>query len=509
MQKFAYFQPESLPQAFRTMEQFKGAAEYIAGGTDILIRIKQKTVAPQALISLQKINTLRGISQNEDLVLGSMTLLRDIEQAADLKAKYPALPQAAALLANPQVRNVATIGGNLCNAAPSADCVPPLLALGAVAVLEGPGGRREIPLDDFFSGPGETCKDLLEILTCIRIPEPPAGALSAFLKTGRVHQDIAKVNAAVLLVMENKICRECRLAVGAVAPVPLRLKRIEQILPGRAIEPDLLEEAAAMAREDVAPITDTRSSAEYRRELTGVLVKRAILKALQGTEAESRSHRVHSSNQRSEEPIRQTEKSETPPERRPLRAGGPNPKVAPGPEALADGGLQSARRRLIHFTLNGFQVTAEIKSHQMLLQVLREQFELTGTKEGCGEGECGACTVIVDGATANSCLYPAFEVEGKSVTTIEGLLGEGNQLHPVQQAFVENGGVQCGFCSPGMIMSAKALLDRNPDPTTEEIRRAIAGNLCRCTGYVQIVDSIRRGAEKLLTAQEGSPKEVK
>ena len=154
-------------------------------------------------------------------------------------------------------------------------------------------------------------------------------------------------------------------------------------------------------------------------------------------------------------------------------------------------------KKAIHFTLNGHDVSAEVESHRMLLQVLRDNFHLTGTKDGCGQGECGACTVLVDGVSVNSCLFPAFEVEGKSVTTIEGLVGEGNRLHPVQEAFVENGGVQCGFCTPGMIMSAKALLDENPHPTEEEIREGISGNLCRCTGYVQIIDSIRKAAKSL------------
>lgn len=154
-------------------------------------------------------------------------------------------------------------------------------------------------------------------------------------------------------------------------------------------------------------------------------------------------------------------------------------------------------KKVVHFTLNGHEVSAEVESHKLLLQVLRDTFQLTGTKEGCGEGECGACTVLVDGMNVDSCLYPAFEVEGKSVTTIEGLVGEGNKLHPIQEAFVENGGVQCGFCTPGMIMSAKAFLDENSDPKDNEIKRAISGNLCRCTGYVQIVDSIKKAAEKL------------
>ena len=149
----------------------------------------------------------------------------------------------------------------------------------------------------------------------------------------------------------------------------------------------------------------------------------------------------------------------------------------------------------VSFTLNGDLVTAEVPPHWTLLKTLREYFELTGSKEGCGVGECGACTVIVDGDAINSCIYPILEVEGKSVTTIEGVASKDGTLHPLQKAFLENNGVQCGFCTSGMIMSAKALLDRNPNPTEEEIRASIAGNLCRCTGYVQIVESIEKAAE--------------
>ena len=154
-------------------------------------------------------------------------------------------------------------------------------------------------------------------------------------------------------------------------------------------------------------------------------------------------------------------------------------------------------KRVIEFTLNGNAVSAEVQSHKMLLEVLRDTFELTGTKEGCGQGECGACTVLIDGVSINSCLYPVFEVEGKSVTTIEGLVREGGKLHPIQEAFVVNGGIQCGFCSPGMILSAKALLDENATPGEDEIKKGISGNLCRCTGYVQIIDSIKDAATRL------------
>jgi carbon-monoxide dehydrogenase small subunit len=146
------------------------------------------------------------------------------------------------------------------------------------------------------------------------------------------------------------------------------------------------------------------------------------------------------------------------------------------------------------FVLNGSPVSVNVDGRHLLLDVLRERLGLPGTKEGCGKGECGACTVLVDGKPVNSCLFPALEAEGTRVTTIEGL-SKGKELSAVQQAFVNKGGIQCGFCSPGMILSVEALLDRNSDPTDTEIRAALVGNLCRCTGYVQIVEAVHTAVE--------------
>jgi carbon-monoxide dehydrogenase small subunit len=145
----------------------------------------------------------------------------------------------------------------------------------------------------------------------------------------------------------------------------------------------------------------------------------------------------------------------------------------------------------ISFMLNGEEVRVEVEPSWTLLYVLREVLELTGTKEGCGYGECGACTVIIDGKAINSCIFPVMEAEGKSITTIEALASQDGSLSPLQNAFVEHGAVQCGFCTPGMLMSAKALLDENDSPTEDEIRGSIEGNLCRCTGYVKIIDAIK------------------
>lgn len=152
-------------------------------------------------------------------------------------------------------------------------------------------------------------------------------------------------------------------------------------------------------------------------------------------------------------------------------------------------------KRLITLTVNGVQYEIAVEPRQSLLHVLREELHLTGTKEGCSEGECGACTVLLDGQTVDSCLIFGLEAHGREVVTIEGL-AQGDQLHPVQKAFAEYGAVQCGFCTPGMILSAKALLESNPQPTDAEIRQSISGNLCRCTGYVKIVEAIQAAARQ-------------
>jgi carbon-monoxide dehydrogenase small subunit len=153
-------------------------------------------------------------------------------------------------------------------------------------------------------------------------------------------------------------------------------------------------------------------------------------------------------------------------------------------------------KQLMRFNVNGVIYEEEIDHRRTLLEVLRENFGLLGTHKGCDEGQCGACTVLIDGKAVNSCLILAASVQGKKITTIEGL-AQGEKLHPIQEAFVEAGAIQCGFCTPGMVMITKAFLDKNPNPTEEEAKRAISGNLCRCTGYFQIIDAVMKAAEKM------------
>lgn len=154
------------------------------------------------------------------------------------------------------------------------------------------------------------------------------------------------------------------------------------------------------------------------------------------------------------------------------------------------------------FTLNGEETRIEIGPGDLLLDVLRRKLFLTGTKKGCGEGECGACTVLLDGIPVLSCLLPAMKAQGREVTTIEGV-GSGQGLHPLQESFLEKGAVQCGFCTPGMVLSSKSLLERHPNPTEQEIQQTLSGHLCRCTGYVQILEAVKDAAEKIAQASGG------
>lgn len=152
-------------------------------------------------------------------------------------------------------------------------------------------------------------------------------------------------------------------------------------------------------------------------------------------------------------------------------------------------------KKIIHITVNGTETETIADTGQRLIDLLRDTLGLTGTKEGCGIGACGACTVIMDGRAVNSCLVPAMAADGHEILTIEGIMQDGN-LHPIQEAFVKHHAIQCGFCTPGLVMSARALLDRNPSPDREEIKKAIEGNLCRCTGYEQVIEAIQDVASK-------------
>ena len=279
-----YHRPRALEEAQRLRAEV-AASRYIAGGTDLLLRMRGGHESPRALISLLSIPELAGIATNGATRIGAMTTFTDILEDPALCGRYPVLGQAVRAIGCVQIRNVATLGGNLCNAIPCADSATALLVLGAKLHIRSPEGSREVPIDEFFLGPRRTCLERSEILHTIRIDPPPPGSRGTFLKKVRVQRDLALASVAAFLSMsaDGETCREARVAAGSVAPTPLRLTKVEAVLEGQRITPDVLAHAQELARESIAPISDVRTSADYRRHVTGVLLKRAVESLLDGS----------------------------------------------------------------------------------------------------------------------------------------------------------------------------------------------------------------------------------
>jgi carbon-monoxide dehydrogenase medium subunit len=267
----AYHRPRTLDEMWR-LKETDPEAHFIAGGTDLMVGNDR----PRAMISLRAIPGLDGIEIGPPTRIGAMTLVADLLEHDGIAERFPTLHRACHLFASMQIRNAATVGGNLCNASPAADLAPPLLVHDATVRLSSPGGAREMALEEFFLGPGRTALAPDEILTDVFVGAPADIAVSAFLRKTRVRMDIALISVAVLLELEGKRCRAARVAAGAVAPVPVRLKTVEALIEGETITAELAAEAGALATENVEPIDDIRTTAAYRRHMVGVYVKRAI-----------------------------------------------------------------------------------------------------------------------------------------------------------------------------------------------------------------------------------------
>jgi len=284
VKRFDYFKPRSLEEALRLKETTPDAW-FIAGGTDLLVKIKDNEIQTSALISLRSIQELSSAEVNKVARIGALTTINDLIKNPALCENFLLLVDAAKQLGSVQIRNTATIGGNLCNCSPAADTALPLLVLDAKVRLQSIQDSREMRLSEFFMGPGESCLSSDEIMTDILLEPFPPSAKAAFLKIGRVKMDLAIASVALLLEMEGERCRKVRIAAGSVAPVPLRLSKVEELLEGEPVSKELVTEAQKMASEVVAPITDIRASEEYRRHIVGVLVRRALENVLGWSQA--------------------------------------------------------------------------------------------------------------------------------------------------------------------------------------------------------------------------------
>ncbi len=272
-----YHKPETLNEA-RNLRQSLTHSQFIAGGTDLLTKI-QSNHKKKNLISLQNIDNIKGIDLGTITKIGSMTTINAILEDENLQNNYPILCQAAKELGSPQIRNMATIGGNICNASPCADTALPLLVLDAKLKICKENQIQEIPIDEFFKGPGQSTLSSSDILTDIILPLPHPETKMIFYKKGRVKMDIAIASLAMSLQISNKYCQKARIAVGSVAPVPKRLLSVENHLENQPIEkltPSILPELYELVSKEISPISDVRSTAEYRRSIIEVFLKRAL-----------------------------------------------------------------------------------------------------------------------------------------------------------------------------------------------------------------------------------------
>jgi xanthine dehydrogenase iron-sulfur cluster and FAD-binding subunit A len=453
-----------IDQVINLLHEQQGVARVIAGGTDLILEIERgvrKDVG--TLIDITRIPGLNEIRLDTDAYLHIGPGVTHNQALINPLVRKYAMPlvEACWKVGSPQIRNRGTIGGNLITASPANDTIVPLMALDANVSLRSAQGTRTVKLSEFYTGVRKTQLKPDEMLVDISFKALTADQVGAFYKYGlRNAQAISLVNACVILSIQNGSVARASVTMGAVAPVIIHSEKAEKYLIGKNLSSEVIREAAAYATQDARPIDDLRASGEFRRYLVKVCVTRALEKL-------------------------QTKQSDL--------------TVPEVPILLATQGLQEAliedSNGQICTRINERAYIFKNSRDKTLLQLLREDAELTGTKEGCAEGECGACTVFLDGQAIMSCLVPAGRAHGAVITTIEGLAVNG-VLNPIQQGFVDKGAVQCGYCTPGMIMSATKLIEENPIPHAEQIAQALAGNLCRCTGYYQIIEAVEAAVKR-------------
>lgn len=484
-----YFTPVSIDETLRLLAEHQERARLIVGGTDIILELeREQRPGIDTLIDISRVRGLDKITLDGDTIrLGPLVTHNHVVGSALCVERAFPLAQACWNVGAPQIRNRGTIAGNLVTASPANDTITPLWAMDAQVTLQSAErGQRSLTLAQFYQGVRQVDLAPDEMLVEISFPALHQNQRGTFLKLGlRQAQAIAVVNvAAVLTFADSQMpgpessVTDARITLGSVAPTIMRAEDAEAALAGQQLDDKTVQSAAELAADAARPIDDIRGSAHYRRLMVKVFTRRALMALSQGTERDGW------------------------PADPPMLWGKGNGRFP----TLAGKTIvhREERGEPIQTVVNGQSVTVFGANDKTLLRMLREDLGLIGTKEGCAEGECGACTVLLDGVAVMSCLVPAPRAHCAEVITIEGLPEwgrvEGEGLHPIQQAFIKEGAVQCGYCTPGLLMSSASLLAEKAHPTEEQTRQALTGNLCRCTGYYSILRAVERAAEETAIA---------
>jgi xanthine dehydrogenase iron-sulfur cluster and FAD-binding subunit A len=476
-----YISATNTDEVLHILAEYGERARVMAGGTDLILEVERGVrKGIDVVVDVTRIPGLDRITiEDETIHIGPLVTHNHCVASKLIVDKAFPLAQAAWEVGAPQIRNRGTIAGNLITASPANDTITPLMALGARLTLLSKRGERVVPLDQFYLGVRRTVMQPDEMLVDIAIPAMSSNQRGMFIKLGlRQAQAISLVNAAVVISVDSSKSQgsndvlwvqSAAITLGAVAPKIIHAEEAETFLAGQCLDKPVIDRASKLAMQAAHPIDDVRSSGAYRHEMVRVCVARC-LRAIAARE--ERSHY---------------------PSEPPLLWGKGYQGEAPILTQASDHRKETMKAAPIETRINGKEYRFTHGHQKTLLRLLREEAGLIGTKEGCAEGECGACTVFLDGVAVMSCLVPAPRAHHAEIVTIEGLAHDG-LLHPVQKAFIEAGAVQCGYCTPGFLMSAAKLLEERPRPTKEAIQQAITGNLCRCTGYYKIVEAIEKAS---------------
>ena len=473
----AVYEARSVDHAIRLLQEHP-QAQIIAGGSDVLVQMREGKRAGAELVSIYGLDELRGVSMEEDgtIRIGPLTSFSHITRDQLIRKYIGVLGEAVDMVGGPQIRNIGTIGGNTCNGVTSADSASTLFAWDAVIELTGPEGVRRIPIRDFYIRAGKVDLRPAEIQTGILIRrESYEGYQGHYIKYAmRNAMDIATLGCSVNVKLsdDRKTFTDIRIAYGVAGPVPMRAVHAEAAGKGLPVTEDSIEKISSTVLEDVTPRDSWRASKAFREHISKVLCKRALEEAVKRAESGT------------EQEIEREEKAD-------IRAG-----VSADAEKSFSG--ESGRYKLIRCRINGVDREAVVDVRASLTDMLRNDYSLTSVKKGCEVGECGACNVIIDGECYNSCIYLAVWADGKEIRTLEGLMGPNGELSDIQQAFIDEAAVQCGFCTPGVIMSAVEILERGKEYTRDELRKMLSGHLCRCTGYENILNAVEKTMRKRL-----------
>ena len=484
--RFDLHRPTTVDEAVDILSRYNDRGEEakpIAGGQSLVPMMNFRLARPSHLVDLAGIDELHRIEAGPDrLVIGAMVTQRACLEEPAIEAWSPPLVEAVRHIGHGHIRNRGTVGGSIAHADPAAELPAALVALDGEVEITGPYGRRLVAADDFFDGWFTTGLGESEVLTAVHLPpldvggrpvlSPGSSGVSSiewgFEELARRQGDFAMVLAATVVRRgADGTIADARIVLGGVGPTPVRAVAAERLLVG-STGSERFDEAAAASRAACSPSSDAHADATYRSEMVEVVVRRSLRGARVNTGARRDVGRAPA------------------PAARVATAGALDRPVAPGPAFVngEDRDLDDVPDRLL------------------LADWLRNDLGLTGTHLGCEHGVCGACTVLIDDRPVRSCLVFARQVEGRSVTTIE-YLGTPDRLHPIQEAFRAHHGLQCGFCTPGMVLAAVDLLRRHPDPDGDRIREELSGNLCRCTGYVKIIEAVRAAAVELRARSSG------